>query len=383
MGCLLGALLSVAQLSCAQNTPIRPHGRLPVAAFYDVPADMRSATPGTLIRSEEFDSYTLPYGTTATRILYHSISGRGADAAVSAVVIVPAGPPPAGGWPIIAWAHGFRGIARDCAPSLLEDLGEQSYFSMLLNLGYAVVATDYAGLGTNSRFAYFDLKSNAADVVNAIAAARSAVSNLGKQWMVMGDDEGGSVSVAVGERERNSNDAGFLGSVALGGVMDGRGIAGRLTQTFPARLIYVAAGISSVYPQFSARDILVNSALPFYEAAGKSCESNSQLPALEIAQVLKPGWEQNRYAREYFAANTLGQVRMSQPLLVLASESDALLPVAMTAQTVARLCKQGDHVLFYKYDDRSSHALLGDSVRDQLSWIQERFSGKMPAENCE
>ena len=42
--------------------------------------------------------------------------------AVSAVVLIPDGKPPAGGWPVIAWAHEFSGAARQCAPSLMKNL---------------------------------------------------------------------------------------------------------------------------------------------------------------------------------------------------------------------------------------------------------------------
>jgi hypothetical protein len=52
---------------------------------------------------------------------------------------------PAGGWPVIAWAHGTSGVARICAPSLMRDVeyGEEGLMPMVA-AGLAVVATDYA-----------------------------------------------------------------------------------------------------------------------------------------------------------------------------------------------------------------------------------------------
>src|SRR5580704_11621743 len=93
--------------AAAQNTPVwRPKVRppFPLTKFYDTPKPLPAGKPGDLIRSERFDDYDLPFVTTL-RILYHSRTATGADVPVSAVVLTPAGDPPAGGWPVIAWAH--------------------------------------------------------------------------------------------------------------------------------------------------------------------------------------------------------------------------------------------------------------------------------------
>ena len=41
----------------------------------------------------------------------------GKETQATALVFTPKTAPPAGGWPIVAWAHGTRGIANHCAPS--------------------------------------------------------------------------------------------------------------------------------------------------------------------------------------------------------------------------------------------------------------------------
>ena len=67
-------------------------------------------------------------------------------------MLLPYGPPPKDGWPLLAWSHGTSGVATNCAPSLMKSLfynweGLYEY----VTLGYAIVATDYAGLGTAGR----------------------------------------------------------------------------------------------------------------------------------------------------------------------------------------------------------------------------------------
>ena len=52
------------------------------------------------------------------------------------------------------------------------------------------------------------------------------------------------------------------------------------------------------------------------------------------------------------------------------------------ARAVARLCKQGDMVQFHEYQRSEFAGVLGDSVRDQLTWIQARFAGRPAPSNC-
>jgi hypothetical protein len=122
---------------CAQNqAPAAPSKSyhapraLPLGKFYETPEPLPAGKPGELIRAEQAYEYHLSYEASTFRILYHSRSPRGADVAVSGVVLVPDGEPPAGGWPVIGWAHDFVGSARQCAPSLLKNLNEGPLLSM-------------------------------------------------------------------------------------------------------------------------------------------------------------------------------------------------------------------------------------------------------------
>ena len=71
---------------------------------------------GTLIWSRRVvDGPTI--GGTTHLVMYRSTSAKGEPVAVSGVVSVPEGEPPAGGWPVISWGHGTTGTADRCAPS--------------------------------------------------------------------------------------------------------------------------------------------------------------------------------------------------------------------------------------------------------------------------
>src|SRR5579864_8057592 len=195
----------------------------PLTKFYDTPDPLPLGKPGELIRSAEFDGYNLPLGVSAVRLLYHSRSANNNDIAVSAVALFPDEKPPAGGWPVIAWAHELRGVARVCAPSLARNLPHGPFLSMYVQLGYAVVTTDYAGLGTNFRNAFADMSSNASDVIYSVPAARSALPQLGPRWIAMGTGEGGSAVVAAAEMEHQLQDPNYLGSITLSPLADLQG----------------------------------------------------------------------------------------------------------------------------------------------------------------
>jgi len=357
--------------------------RLPLTGFYDTRKPLPAGKPGELIRSEGFDDYALAPEVSAVRILYYSRSAMGEDVAASGVILIPGARPPAGGWPVIAWAHGFSGAARQCAPSLMRGLYYGPFLSMYVNLGYAVVATDYAGLGTDFRNALMDMRSNAMDVIYSIPAARAAVPQLGARWVAMGESQGGLAVVGVAELEGEIHDANYLGSVAVSGVADVKDVyehlAGGSSGSLPALLAYA---IKTVYPQFEVGDVLTEKAVPAYERIEKACSVTSTATEVPAGEMLKPNWENNSLIKQFFSRNALGQKPAQGPLLVISGEADSAVPIATTTQAVGRLCRAGARVQFYKYEGVGPAGLLGNSVRDQISWIQARFAREPVVSNC-
>jgi hypothetical protein len=219
MGCVLG--LSAMVCAQAQEMPktlaeaeaMEQADRVPITDFYSTPSNLSATKPGDLLRKESFAGYSLPKGATAVRILYHSLDATGQDVATSAVVLIPAGTPPAKGWPVIAWAHGTSGVARLCAPSAMKDVyyGEEGLMPMVA-AGFAVVATDYHGLGTEGPHQYVNKSAQAHDVVYSIPAARAAVRSLGARWVVDGHSQGGLAAWGVAEAEHDLKDPNYLGA---------------------------------------------------------------------------------------------------------------------------------------------------------------------------
>jgi hypothetical protein len=357
----------------------RPSATLPLTSFYDTPRPLPPGKPGELIRTEPIDQYNLPYELSAVRILHHSRTTNGEDVAVSAVVLIPDGKPPAGGWPVIAWAHEFRGAARQCAPSLMKNLGAGPLLAMYANLGYAVVATDYSGLGADSGKPVLDMQSNALDVIYSVAAARAAVKEIGPKWIALGPFQGGLAAVAVAESE--VRDPNYLGSVATSGVADALEAYQHFAQGSSNRMLLVLAStVKALYPEFQVSDMLKDTALPAYQRVAQTCGGETE-PEFTNG-MLKPGWESNRFVKEFFSRNAPGQKPVHGPLLVISGEADPAIPAEMSGKTVARMCKQGSRILFLKYPDLDANGVMGASVADQISWIKARFAGYVAPGNC-
>lgn len=385
---LTAAVLIVPGTTWAQLQPALQKRRtprtLPLTKFYDTPHPLPAGKPGELIRTQSLDEYELPFSVSATRILYHSRSAAGEDVASSGVVLFPYDKkPPAGGWPIIAWAHGATGVARACAPSLTKNLGHGPFLAMYVNLGYAVVAPDYTGLGTDFRNAFVDAPSNAADVIASISAARAAVPQLGTRWIVMGEAEGSLTALAVAEKQNEIRDPAYLGSVAISGLAGAQEMYGHaasgLTNFTLASLAY---GIKTIYPEFQVADMLTEKGLALYREIDHVCWDAEASAQPSTAESVKPGWTDNPFVRQYFARNSLAPAHWHAPILLISSDADPALPTITTAQTIAAMCKQGDSIQWQRYPSLEPGTVIGDSVREQMSWIEARFAGRSATTTC-
>ncbi len=237
--------------------------RMPATSFYDTPAPLPPGSAGQRIRSVVVTGYALPSGVRAIRILYHSRSAGGNDVPASGLVLLPPGSPPEGGWPVIAWAHGTTGVARVCAPSMMKDLGHGTDWLLpIVRAGFAVVAADYAGLGTDVPHEYTSLDAQASDVINGVKAAQEAVPQLSQRWVVDGHSQGGGAAWFVAQQEAVLHDPNYLGAVSVAGDMN----MPWLMRLRGKQLVAVlrAYGIKARFPQFHVGDMLTKPALAQY-----------------------------------------------------------------------------------------------------------------------
>jgi pimeloyl-ACP methyl ester carboxylesterase len=179
-------------------------------------------------------------------------------------------------------------------------------------MGYAVVGTDYAGLGTEGRHAYLDMLSNGTDVIHSVSAAHAAVSTLSEKWLVIGHSQGGPSSLGVAQLEGALKDPNFLGTVALAGASDLEdGINAVVRARLPVLnglLGFWVFGAKTVYSELDLEEILTSKALAIYNASvNDGCSAASgAFTALPTDDMLLPGWKDNRYIKQFLARNQPG-----------------------------------------------------------------------------
>jgi hypothetical protein len=265
---------------------------------------------------------------------------------------------------------------------LLKNLNEGPLISMYVRAGYAVVASDYAGLGTNFPHAALDMRSNAVDVINSVVAARTASPQLGSRWVVAGISQGSMVSVGVSEAETEIADPGYLGALAISGVASPRELYPHLAQgASRILLLHLTAGIKTVFPAFQINDMLADKAISRFQLIRHRCDISTR-EQLAGNELLKPGWENNHYVKDFFARNTAGGKAARGPLLVINGDADPELPLTIASAAVARLCAQKDRVLSIHYPGLSASAAIGNSAAEQFSWLRARFAGTPAPGNC-
>jgi hypothetical protein len=388
---IIGALLATISVwadelpkSRTEALAMELQDALPMSVFYDPPKPLAPAPPGALIRSEPFTGYDLPPGAHAVRILYHSRTRDGRDVAASGVVLRPAGMPPAGGWPLIAWAHGTSGVARQCAPSLMRDVeyGSEGLMPMVA-AGFAVVATDYAGLGTPGPHEYDNKIAQANDVVYSVPAARTAVRSLGARWVAIGHSQGGVAVWGVAELEATLHDPDYVGGISVAGDMDfdWYEVHDSLAYTTDTALYWplAAFGIKASYPTFDPARLLSAPFLERYpDVTTKGCWYYAYAAAAEVAgqSAVRPGWQRIPELRRYNEDNRSATRAIKGPLLILAGEDDQSVNFANIKRGVARACKLGLPIEFVHRPGLDHDPLMEKTIDLQLAWTRDRLAGK-------
>lgn len=199
------------------------------------------ARAGTLIESTPLaPALSIPGAGSATRILYSTIDQHNSAAVSTGAVFLPQGTAPRGGWPVLAWAHGTVGIGDDCTPSAQPRAQRDSdYLSHWLRRGYAIVASDYAGLGTPGLMSYLNGVAEARSIVDSVKALRGLRVPTAMRWAIVGQSQGAGAAM---------NAARLATSLTRGTGLDYRGVVATGT---PANIETVLQFGGPTFPPFA------------------------------------------------------------------------------------------------------------------------------------
>ncbi|MEI2716565.1 MAG: alpha/beta fold hydrolase [Candidatus Nanopelagicales bacterium] len=198
--------LAGGNTTAATQTPFSAAKGVEPTSFYDPPDTLPDEPPGTVLRSEPIKD--APEGVSAWRLLYLSRNNAGDPITISGLYLEPTTPPPTGSrYPLVAFAHGTTGVGRSCgmsqAPFTNETAGNEYWrtlMSPMVGAGYAVVATDYEGMGAPGTYTYL-LRKQSYDVLDSLRAAlefRPQMLDSGSLG-VLGHSEGGFVALTTAD----------------------------------------------------------------------------------------------------------------------------------------------------------------------------------------
>lgn len=327
----------------------------------------------------------LPGSGSAYRLQYTSTGHDGLPAVVSGAVFVPEGKPPTRGWPVISWAHGTVGVADVCAPSTAgRSQRDIQYLSAWLTAGYAIVATDYEGLGTPGPHPYLDGESAAYATIDIVRAARRVDARLSRRWMAVGQSQGAHAALFVANLvDDYASHTDFRGAIATGLPSQWRTtieVSGAFVPTSPANplVIDIVAGREVVAPDLvDPPSLFAPTGLQLYDQAltvdcftaraiavqGLTMADLIALDAAEAEQLISLMETEDIPIEQYTAPVFVGQ-----------GTDDRVVYPPATETTAQQLAAAGTDVTFRFYPGADHNSTLQAALPDLLAFAQERFA---------
>jgi hypothetical protein len=363
-------------------------------AFYTPPNPIPDVTPGTILRSRPVvvRGLGLPIPVRTYEVLYRSTDTQGRPDAVSGTVGVLADGRSDVARPLVVYDIGTHGLGPTCAPSYLLRLGmdpEEPLMAAAIARGYAVMVTDYEGLGTPGPHTYTSGPTTGHAVLDGARAALH-LPDLGlspkAKTAIWGYSEGGFASDWAAELAASyAPDVNLVGTAAGGVPANLEHVARMLDGTYGSGLLLAAAvGLNRAYPQLKLDQI--------FNAAGKAAAADIASQCVEqfaakyafkkladYSNVPDPlGLPQ---VRAVLDANMLGRRIPSAPMHIYHATSDELLPLADVQGLVADYCRRGLAVDYHEYP--GEHLFVaGSGAFDALDWIAARFNGVPAPSTC-
>ncbi|MEU3775376.1 lipase family protein [Streptomyces sp. NPDC032472] len=357
-------------------------------------AEAEAAAPGDLLGVEPSAFHPLPgqpTDTKAWKIHYRSTTADGAPTTVSGTVIVPqdgrTGPRP-----LVTYAVGTVGMGDSCAPSNNLPRGTATEANLIQQLtlrGWAVVVTDYEGLGTPGVHTYTVGPSAGHAVLDAARAAlRLPEAALAADTPVgiMGYSQGGQASSWAAELQGSYAPELNVKGTATGGVpADLMKVAAFNNGSYGSGLIFMAAaGQDAAFPELQLDSYLNPAGRALVAGMKENCVaidaiagSFKRISDLTTRNPLdQPDW-QARLDR-----SRLGRTAPAAPVYQYHALGDELIPYAVGRQLRADWCARGADV---EWDT----VWVGEHVSGVIThspaaaaWLADRFAGRPARGNC-
>lgn len=350
-----------------------PESKCPAAAGApDSGASDGDTGPGTLVDSEEIGA---PGDAQAWKITYCSTGREGQAVDVTGQLVVPSGEAPADGFPLIAYAHGFAGAGDQCAPSA-RGVERIPYVQDWLAAGYAVVATDYAGLGTEGTPGFLVGESEARSVLDSVrAAANMSDADIGDRTVIVGYSQGGHSALFSGElAPAYAPEIDLVAVAALAPPTDVEMIVGDLfagEARFGLAIDIIASWAE--YYGLDAGQLLTERGLVAADQALTVCAGESARGPTSgfVANQIQDAPDWSRLLSE----NNTGQRPIDVPVFVGQAANDTLVPARVTRSALPGMCEIGTEINFIQYPGATHRDLPNAARSDVIEFVEAALAG--------
>ena len=368
--------------AAAPTTVLVPTPGLP--PFYAVPSPLPRAPAGTLLKAEAVQG--LDVHGAMFRVMYISTTALGAPVAVTGLVAVPRTPPPAGGYPVVSWAHGTTGMAPQCAPSLdpAGTEGTAALANVVLDRGWVFAATDYQGEGTPGPLPYLVGAAAAHDAIDIVRAARQVPgAHPASSYVVWGHSEGGHSAMYALETGPSYAPELHLAGVVAGAPPSQLALYYPFVAASPARyyVLMIEGGFNAAYGDARAPldHVLTPLGVRLVPDLTRGCESDVQkeVDQYPLAAVFKSNAASDPAWKPLVAANDPGQFAapVDVPLLIPQGSKDTTIPPVTTQLLTQHLCAIGQDVTRWLYPGFGHADVVPAYIGDMAKWVSDRFSG--------
>ena len=343
-----------------------------------------ASTPGAVTAVEMLPASSwIPGAVTGTKVTYTTTGPLGRSATSTGAVFLPPGEPPPGGWPVVSWAHGTVGIADRCSPTVTGKIGGP-YLAHWLSQGYAVVATDYVGLGTPGLHPYLDGPTEANSVIDMVRAARAVEPALSPRWIVLGQSQGGQAALFTAARATGrAPELDFRGAVATGAPSNLENLTTLVTPGFPRLPLegstvfvsYILAGLRAARPDIDVDRFLTPVGLDALAAAETECYETMapKLAGVSIGSlVARPLDDPALLAavRDMLEVPTTGYDR---PVFLGQGLTDDIVPAPLVLKLAAELAANRQPVTFRTYPTGHLETMRA-SLPETTAFVRDLFT---------